>query len=88
MNNADPSRHAAAANEEAQDITGLMITLSADLARLVGLEARLFGYTVLAILALTVVIALLLVGGWLFIGAALVMSLASLQVFSLGGGRR
>lgn len=85
MNDTDPSQHAVDETEDTQDITRILMTLSADLVRMVALEVRLFGHTVLAMLALTVMIALLLVGGWLFIGAALVMALASLQVFNLAG---
>lgn len=85
MSDTNPSQNPADADEEAQDITGILMTMSADLVRLVVLEVRLFGHTVLAMLALTVIMALLLVGGWLFIGAALVVALASLPVFNLAG---
>jgi len=85
VNDKDPSQHTVGNDEEAQDVTRILRALSADLKRLVALEARLFGHTVLAMLALTVIIALLLVGGWLFFGAALVMALASFQVFSQAG---
>ncbi|MBE0486827.1 hypothetical protein, partial [Marinobacter sp.] len=85
MSDTNPSQNLADANEEAQDITAILMTMSADLVRLLVLEVRLFGHTVLAMLALTVIMALLLVGGWLFIGAAVVMVLASLPMFNLAG---
>ncbi len=68
-----------------RDITRILKAISADMVRLAVVEARLFGHTVLAMIGLTVVIALLLVGGWLFTGVALVMVLASLEAFSLTG---
>ncbi|MGM0671336.1 MAG: hypothetical protein ACQETY_04335 [Pseudomonadota bacterium] len=72
-------------NEHTGDITTILKALLADLARVVAVETRLFGHTVLAMLGLTVAIALLLVAGWLFAGAALVVALASLQAFNLMG---
>lgn len=67
------------------DIARILRTLSADMVRIVMVEARLFGYTALTMVVLSLVIALLLVGGWLFAAAALVVALASLQAFSLTG---
>ncbi|WP_029681339.1 hypothetical protein [Thioalkalivibrio sp. ALR17-21] len=72
-------------NEDSQDITSLLKTVFADLARVVAVESRLFGYTLLVMLGLVVAIALLLVASWLFAGAALVVALANLQAFSLMG---
>ncbi|WP_143142732.1 hypothetical protein [Marinospirillum alkaliphilum] len=57
----------------------------ADLLKLIAVEAKLFGYTALTMVALSLSIALLMVGGWLFAGVALVMVLANLSVFSLTG---
>ena len=85
MKEADLSEDTAAESDCTLGITHLLQTMSADMARLVAVEARLFGHTVLAIIGLTVVIALLLVGGWLFAGAAVVMALASLQAFNPTG---
>ena len=67
------------------NITRVLRALSADMVRVVTVEAQLFGHTALTMIVLSLVIALLLVGGWLFAGAALVMALASLQAFSLTG---
>lgn len=65
--------------------THILKSLSADMLRLVGVEARLFGHTLLTMIGITVVIALLLVGCWLFAGAALVVALAGLGAFNLTG---
>lgn len=72
-------------DEPIGDITEILKALVADLARVVVVETRLFGHTVLAMIGLTVAIALLLVAGWLFAGAALVVALANLQAFNLMG---
>jgi len=85
MTETDPSRDDADQGDGIRDITRILKSLSADMVRLVVLEARLFGHTALAMIGLTVVMALLLVSSWLLIGAALVMALASLQAFSLTG---
>lgn len=85
MKEDDFAREEGDAVEEASGIPQALKTLSADILRVVAVEARLFGRTVLAMIGLTVMIALLLVGGWLFAGAALVMALTSLQLFSLTG---
>ncbi len=85
MKQTDPTQQTTEENDNVRDITRNLKTLSADMARLVLVETRLFGHTVLAMLGLTLVVALLLVSSWLFIGAALVMALASLQAFSLTG---
>ncbi|ALP53576.1 hypothetical protein Tel_10765 [Candidatus Tenderia electrophaga] len=85
MKEEDPFQGEAGGSDNIRDITRLLKAMSADMIRLVLVEARLFGHTALAMIGLTVVIALLLVGSWLFIGAALVMALASLQPFSLTG---
>lgn len=85
MKDNNPTQNATEVNDGIRDTTGMLKNLSADMARLVLVEARLFGHTLLAMLGLTLVIALLLVSSWLFIGAALVVALASLQAFSLTG---
>ncbi|MFN2349827.1 MAG: phage holin family protein [Thioalkalivibrio sp.] len=85
MNEADPSQDPDGASDGIRDIMRTLKSMSADMVRLVVVETRLFGHTVLAMIGLTVVIALLLVGVWLFAGAALVMALASLQAFNLTG---
>ncbi|MCA1769597.1 MAG: hypothetical protein LC652_06450, partial [Halomonas sp.] len=76
MNEADPSQDPDGASDGIRDIMRTLKSMSADMVRLVVVETRLFGHTVLAMIGLTVVIALLLVGVWLFAGAALVMALA------------
>lgn len=81
----DPSRDAAGDSNGIRDITRMLKAISADMVHLSVVEARLFGHTALAMIGLTVVIALLLVGGWLFTGTALVVALADLQAFSLTG---
>lgn len=85
MKEDDFTRKEGDASEEVSGIPQALKTLSADMLRVVMVEARLFGHTVLAMIGLAVMIALLLVGGWLFAGAALVMALSSLQLFSLTG---
>lgn len=85
MTEPDSSQDIADGIEDIRDIARTVKNLSADMVRVVGVEARLFGYTVLVVIGLAVIIALLLVGGWLFIGAAAVMALASLQVFNPTG---
>lgn len=85
MKEVDPIQNMAGENDGNRDITGILKSMSADIIRLVGVEARLFGHTVLAMLGLTVVVALLLVSSWLFIGAALATALTSLQAFTLTG---
>lgn len=85
MKEVDPIQNTAGGSDGNRDITGILKSMSADMIRLVGVEARLFGHTVLAMLGLTVVVALLLVSSWLFIAAALAVALASLQAFSLTG---
>jgi uncharacterized membrane protein YqjE len=85
MKEADLSQAVADGTDDVREITRILKTMSVDMVRLIGLEARLFGYTVLAMIGLTVMIALLLVGAWLFAGAALVAMLASFQVFNLMG---
>lgn len=85
MNEADSPRDAAGGSDGIWRITHILRTISSDMVRLVVVEARLFGHTVLAMIGLTVIMALLLAGGWLFAGAALAMLLASLQAFSLAG---
>lgn len=83
MKEVDPIQDTAGGSDRNRDITGILKSISADIIRLVWVEARLFGHTVLAMLGLTVVVALLLVSCWLFIGAAMAVALASLQAFSL-----
>jgi len=78
-----PSRDAAGGSDDTRDIVSILKSMSADMVRLVVVEARLFGHTALTMIGLTVVMTMLLVSSWLFIGAALAMALASLQAFSL-----
>jgi hypothetical protein len=85
MKEADTSQDAVGEIDGIRDFAHILKTMSADMVRLVAVEARLFGHTALAMIGLTLVVALLLVGSWLFIGAALAMALASLQAFSLTG---
>jgi hypothetical protein len=85
MKETDPTRDAADRTDSIRDTTRILKTLSADMIRLVMVEARLFGHTALAMIGLTVLIALLLVSSWLFAGAALVIMLAGLQAFNLTG---
>jgi uncharacterized membrane protein YqjE len=85
MKDVDHTQDTAGGSEDIRDITHTLKALAADMLRLVAVEARLFGHTVLAMLGLTLVVALLLASSWLFIGAALVVALASLQAFSLTG---
>lgn len=85
MKDTDSSRDEADENDGTRGITRILKALSADIVHLVLVEARLFGHTALVMVGLTVVMALLLVSSWLFIGAALVNMLASLQAFSLTG---
>lgn len=85
MKEAETLQDAANASGDIRDITQILKAMAADIVRLVGVEARLFGHTVLAMIGLAAVMALLLVSSWLFIGAALAVALASLQAFSLTG---
>lgn len=85
MKEDDFAREEGDAGEDVSGIPQALKNLSADMLRVVVVEARLFGHTVLAMIGLTVMIALLLVGGWLFAGAALVVVLSNLQIFSLAG---
>ncbi|PWG65851.1 hypothetical protein [Sediminicurvatus halobius] len=85
MTEAERSEDAAADGDGLRDIAGAVKALSADMARLVLVEAQLFGHTALAMIGLAVAIALLLVGAWLFSGAALVVALTGLQAFSATG---
>lgn len=60
----------------------LVSTLGAivsDLVRLIAVDARLCGRTVLAMIGLTVIAALLLVGGWLLVATAAVLLLSELE---------
>ena len=86
MNKTDRfNEDAAGGNDGIGDFTTLLKRISADIVRVVIVEARLFGHTALTMIILSLVIALLLAGGWLYAMAALVMALASLQAFSLAG---
>lgn len=71
--------------DDIRDIANTLKTMSTDMGHLVAVEARLFGLTALVMVRLCLMIVLLTVAGWLFAGAAAVLSLASLQVFSLTG---
>ena len=83
MKEPDHANREAGIGEEPQEISNLLKTLSADIVRVVMVEIRLFGDTLLSMIGLTMLIALLLVGGWLFAGAALALALAELAFFSL-----
>lgn len=85
MKEDDLAREEGGDGEDVLGIPHVLKALSADILRVVMVEARLFGHTLLAMIGLTVIIVLLLVGGWLFAGAALVVVLSSLQIFSLAG---
>lgn len=85
MKEAEPTQHADGESNGMLDIADLLKTMLADIVHLAVVEARLCGHTALAMIGLTVVIALLLVAGWLFTGAALVVALTSLQAFNLIG---
>lgn len=85
MKEGDSSQDADGGSNDILGIAHILKNMSADIVHLVMVEARLCGHTALAMIGLTLVIALLLVGGWLFTGAALVVSLTSLQTFSLPG---
>lgn len=85
MREAESSQDPDGGSNDILGIAHILKAMSADMVRLVVVEARLCGHTALAMIGLTLVIALLLVGGWLFTGAALVVALTSLQTFSLPG---
>lgn len=85
MKETDPSPDPTGDRESIWDITHILKTLSADMLELLMVEARLFGRTALVLVGLAVVIALLLVSGWLFTAAALTWTLANLEFFSLAG---
>lgn len=83
MKDTDPSQHKTLQSEGIIDIIRLLKSMSVDMLNLVVVEAKLFGYTVLTMMTLSLSIALLMVGGWLFTAVALV--LANLPAFSLTG---
>lgn len=85
MKDTDPSQHKTIQSEGIIDIIRLLKSMSVDMLNLVVVEAKLFGYTVLTMMTLSLSIALLMVGGWLFTAVALVMVLANLPAFSLTG---
>lgn len=85
MKDTDPSQHKTLQSEGIIDIIRLLKSMSVDMLNLVVVEAKLFGYTVLTMMTLSLSIALLMVGGWLFTAVALVMVLANLPAFSLTG---
>lgn len=68
-----------------RDFTRALSAIAGDAARLIAVDARLCGRTALAMIGLTVIAALLLVGGWLFIGAAAVLLLTEIEGFSPAG---
>lgn len=68
-----------------RDIMNILKSIPADMLSVVMVEARLFGFTVLAMFKLCVVIGLLLIAGWLFAGTAAVVALESMQAFNLLG---
>lgn len=68
-----------------RDIMSILKSIPADMLSVVMVEAKLFGYTSLAMFKLCVVIGLLLIAGWLFSGAAAAVALESLQAFNLTG---
>ncbi len=65
-----------------QEVIHSLGAIAGDVVRLIAVDARLCGRTVLAMIGLTVIAALLLVGGWLFIGVAAVLLLNQLEMFS------
>ncbi|QEW07523.1 phage holin family protein [Nitrincola iocasae] len=83
MTEKDSVQDNASDKDNIEDITSIFRTLSADMLHLVVVETKLFGHTLLAMIGLSLVIALLVIGGWLFTGAAVAMALVSLQAFSL-----
>ena len=71
-------------NERARPATSQLLTsMATAVIGVAGVEARLFGHTVLSMIGLTMVIALLIVGSCLFAGVAIAMVLADLQAFSM-----
>lgn len=85
MNDTKSSQSAVTDTDAVRDILRMLKSMTADLARLLALEAKLFGHTILAMIGLTIMITLFLVGGWLYAGAALAKALANLQFFNLTG---
>ena len=85
MKDAEPSVDATDRDEDGAGLASGLRALLVGLFRLVMVEARLCGYTALAMIGLCVATALLAVASWLFAGAALVMALAGLPAFSLAG---
>ncbi|KGK43391.1 hypothetical protein LH51_00285 [Nitrincola sp. A-D6] len=83
MKESEPTQDTTANKLAFSDIVLIIKNLLADMAHLVVIETKLFGHTLLAMIWISLIIALLLLGGWLFTGAALAMALASLQVFNL-----
>lgn len=83
MKEAQPSQDTTDEKDDIQGIASILRRLAAELLHLFVLETKLFGHTLLAMIGLSLVIALLLAGGWLFTGAAVGVALASLQIFSL-----
>lgn len=71
--------------ESLQILAATVVAMASDLARLFALDARLCGRTILAMIALTVVGALLLTGGWLYLSASAVMLLSRFEMLGIAG---
>jgi hypothetical protein len=61
MKEADPFQDETGGSDGILDVPRILKTMSADMVRLVVLEARLFGHTALAMIGLSLLVALLLV---------------------------
>ena len=85
MNQTDTSRDDACENGSIFEIPHILKNMSADMLRLVTIEAQLAGHTVLAMLGLSLAIAMLVLVGWLFAGAAVATALAALPAFNMAG---
>lgn len=68
-----------------QVLAAAAAAIASDLARLFALEVRLCGRTILAMLALTIVGALLAAGGWLYLSAAAVILLSRIEAIGPAG---
>jgi O-antigen ligase len=68
-----------------RDTLSLIKSIPSELVGLLAVEAQLFRCTVKAMLKLCILIALFLIGGWLFFGATLVIALESVQAINLLG---
>jgi hypothetical protein len=68
-----------------KDLGAAVGAVVADVMRLLSVDARLCGHTVLVMIALTVIAALLLAGGWLLAATAAVLMLSQLESVSPAG---